>query len=1000
MIDIRDIDGNVLLSTPINVGSKRRYILMKEDYILLKFSLVTPFAFWIGSKVDDTDIGLFEVTDTQKPKFNTRTGGYDYELRLDNHYWKWKNKIFKYIPENPGNEATWDLTANLEVHLSIFIRNLVALGYKFREQNYTFVIDSSVAAEAKLISYSNTNMIDALTKMAEAWNCEWWVEDNVIHFGRCEYGTAIPLSLDDNVADMTAQESKNAYATRIYAFGSTRNLPVNYRPLSEHVVINGIVQKRLMLPEGVPYIDSAPDLRTEEAIEQVVIFEDVYPRTNGHIDSIVTYEGNIEDEDGNIKTETFYRFTDSGFIFSEDYLLPNTELRVIFQSGALNGMDFGVKFNPNAESEKLADGSDNPAAQLFEIVVNDDYGRRLPGDSLIPAVGDTYVLYGWDSTKIAALGLVDAAQNELKAEAEKYIKQTQIDPNTYTCKMMSDWVKKAGTTTQGKFLNPLTVGDRVTLKNDVYFKGGSRQSRIIGIEYNLDIPYNTPVYTVGETTAYSRIGELEKSIENLTIAGQTFTGNSGSSVYVIGTSDTTTPTNRNTFSALRSLKEFLSKTKDDTAAGVITFLKGLVSNELARLKGGAEFGEFISGMFTGTGGAIDKNGNAEFQGVKIRGGLWAMEYIVNRLEAQEGDTVFTESDTIDEITDNGDGTYLLKLRSKYDGYFTAMTPGMVVRGIVNTLATGGKEYYTSWVRVNSVNASANTIEVSMYPDAEVPGGENFPPCELMRITRWGHQTDKSKQSIYYISSTEGRIVKLFGVDRPIIDFSNYELALGTLPEKIHELLPIPQGESGLYAKHIIAENIWQLDHQGKPLPTIRDRGPYDPAQRYYSGDTLRVSTNDFEHSDVWYFGCRWRCMVTGTTEPPKWNSTAWQQVEGNPAFTVEFEEGNRIWLDPDNIHGTLTLHATRYNQDVTPDIAFSDIQWTRYSEDSAGIQQVASDNIWAMAHASVGKQLEITAADFNGDPLSYKRIEFRCTVTLRDGMSVPVTETVRASLVN
>lgn len=447
-------------------------------------------------------------------------------------------------------------------------------------------------------------------------------------------------------------------------------------------------------------------------------------------------------------------------------------------------------------------------------------------------------------------------------------------------------------------------------------------------------------------------------------------------------------------------KRFLSREDDDTAAGVITFLKGLVSHELARLKGGAEFGEFISGMFTGTGGAVDKNGNAEFQGVKIRGGLWAMEYIVNRLEAQEGDTVFTESDTIEEFTDNGDGTYLLKLRSKYDGYFTAMTPGMVVRGIVNTLATGGKEYYTSWVRVNSVNASANTIEVSMYPDAEVPGGENFPPCELMRITRWGHQTDKGKQSIYYISSTEGRIVKLFGVDRPIIDFSNYELALGTLPEKIHELLPIPQGESGLYVKHLIAENIWKLDHQGKPLPTIRDRGPYDPAQRYYSGDTLRVSTNDFEHSDVWYFGCRWRCMVTGTTEPPKWNSTAWQQVEGNPAFTVEFEEGNRIWLDPDNIYGTLTLHATRYNQDITPDIALSDIQWTRYSEDSAGIQQVASDNIWAMAHASVGKQLEITAADFNGDPLSYKRIEFRCTVTLRDGMSEPVTETVRASLVN
>lgn len=776
MIDIRDIDGNILLSTPINEGSKRRYTLMKEDYILLKFSLVSPISFWIGSKVDDTDIGLFEVTDTQKPKFNTRTGGYDYELRLDNHYWKWKNKIFKYTPENPGNEATWDLTATLEVHLSIFTRNLAALGYKFREQSYTFVIDSSVASEAKLISYSNTNMIDALTKMAEAWNCEWWVEDSVIHFGRCEYGTAVALSLDDNVADMTAQESKNTYATRIYAFGSTRNLPANYRPLSEQAVINGVVQKRLMLPEGVPYIDSVPDLRTEEAIEQVVIFENVYPRTNGHIDSIVTYEGNVEDEDGNVTTETFYRFTDSGFVFSEEYLLPNTELRVVFQSGALNGMDFGVKFNPNAKAEKLPDGSVNPDAQLFEIVVNEDYGRRLPGGSLIPAVGDSYVLYGWDSTKIADLGLVDAAQNELKAEAEKYVMQTQIDPNTYTCKMMSDWVRNAGTTTQGKFLNPLTVGDRVTLYNGVYFKGGSRQSRIIGIEYHLDIPYDTPIYTVGETTAYSRIGELEKNIENLTIAGQSFIGNSGSSIYIIGTSDTTTPTNRNVFSALRSLQQFLSKQAPDRTPFSLAVGDKFTSEK------GTQFGASFAEGLAGFGGFINQYGDGWLGGLHLRNFLEVPEIRFNRTEISIGnDWNAPGGGIIEKVEPDYDGNGIMQRTGTItlhleDGEIGAVDEDDICQGIfhdgfnLSNNATQDEDdgrgnfrfagFYTVYFRITEViETGRNSVFRYMIRPLSARWTDSFHPSPQMHFVGYGNFTKKERQTSRYATRTYERYLK-------------------------------------------------------------------------------------------------------------------------------------------------------------------------------------------------------------------------------------------------
>lgn len=157
--------------------------------------------------------------------------------------------------------------------------------------------------------------------------------------------------------------------------------------------------------------------------------------------------------------------------------------------------------------------------------------------------------------------------------------------------------------------------------------------------------------------------------------------------------------------------------------------------------------------------------------------MQVLELIVNRLSAFEGDQFFTESDTIEQVDDLGSGCYGLHLRSKYQGYFTAQHVNNVIKGVVNNLATAttsstSASYYTSWMRINSVNAVQNYIEVTLYPDTEVPGGQNFPPCELMNIARFGNQTDETLQSCFYVSSTEGRIVKLTGVTKPILDDYN------------------------------------------------------------------------------------------------------------------------------------------------------------------------------------------------------------------------------------
>ena len=252
MLTIYDTANEIRFQTPINIGSKRVKELMGSDYVLLKFSVSKPIYFQLGDWCDVPGNGRFELVELYNPTYNKATGGYDYELELEAYYCKWRNKIFKYTPESGGREASWSLTATLDVHLGVFVRNLKALGYLFNEQEFIYSIDETVVQSAKLLTYNNTDMITALNMMAEAWDCEWWVEDHVIYFGRCELGTPIDFEQGVNVDNISPSGNKNVYATRIYAFGSTRNIPVNYRPTDESIVVNGIVQKRLMLPAGTP----------------------------------------------------------------------------------------------------------------------------------------------------------------------------------------------------------------------------------------------------------------------------------------------------------------------------------------------------------------------------------------------------------------------------------------------------------------------------------------------------------------------------------------------------------------------------------------------------------------------------------------------------------------------------------------------------------------------------------------------------------------------------
>lgn len=896
---------------------------MGDDYISLVFSVKDPIKFALGDycdiqDIDNKDIGRFELCEPYKPTYNKSTGGYDYELKLDAQYIKWRNKITRYLPRIGSNETSFTLTATAEVHMEVILANVNALasetladGTKVEHKNYlhnsqrewVVSIDDSVDASAKTLSYDGINIIDALTQIAEAYDCEWWINDNIICLGKCEETNEyVDLELGVNVAEMSHSDSKEDLATRILVFGGERNISPRYRkdlifnvtsvsnngnrisdttrvlqsewfpesmrvsapgatftlpftttrtatvsssqttdalihsisqthanveagewkmalskykptitfsnrkgscwegmckivvsgvtqdnatkqlaeysttmyiyaltapiqasfqdqtlkidsdlksltvsvyfyaklqgnssieasvspgsggaiPFSKSdpryrvggitiekidtdgsvintfagvifnpdyadgysdknilqlpngasmavgdrfkireilenkvkssyfssrysayenmgsVITNGVVANRLMLPisYGKPYVDYKEGLTMEEGVEDVVIFEDIYPKATCMITSVSTVDRKetVENDDGSQTDRTFtaFKIKDDFFTaarpFDNDYIIPGKTLEITFgdgkrykegdtipsgkkvgdliypNSGKLNGWTFEVQFT------KDKDGS-----AVWEIVRDNE--SYIPNDILRPEIGDTFVLTGCDIAVVDEL-YTEEAEKELLETALRYVAKINIDPSTYDCTMMPD-VMKSGLT--------LGVGKRVNLLNSAYFdhqtdengKVWGRKSRVIGFEYPLDIPWDNPVYTIGEKSAYSRFGAIEDKIDAIKIAmgsqmnvrggsvysnGQS-TNVAGGSVYVIGQSDSTAPSETNVFSALRSMMEFCSKKTSE------------VINYLWKFAQGIEIGNYIE---NNDGAKIDNHGDAEFNSIKTR----------------------------------------------------------------------------------------------------------------------------------------------------------------------------------------------------------------------------------------------------------------------------------------------------------------------------------------------------------------------------------------------
>lgn len=484
MINIKNIDGSLLYAAPVTKDAVFHHELMSSEYIELVFNEVTVIDIPIGAYVEYNG-SRYTVTNPVTP--DIIDGGYKYSIQFKADWMRWEGITYFYINEfSQKNETSWSMTATPDLFLQMIVENISRATGK----TYTFSYDSSLTA-TKDLQFNNTTVLEALSMVADAFETEWWIEGDVIHLSRCEHGDALALTYGQNIGVPSVQRSSE-YATRIYAFGSTRNITQDYQNSG---TTNALVEKRLTLPAGKypnGYKDIKPNLSPEEIIEKTVIFDDIYPSSDFAISDVrvkVSVDSTTEvgkDENGNpiYASMPVYFFKIAGIAFSEDLIIEGLTLKVHFLTGHLQGREFELAYHKDTSE--------------YEIIVNQDGAIKLPNETLLPQDNDVVVLFNI----VMPDEYVTSAENRLEAALDDYIEKKLLsDNNTYSFK--SNPVTFAENNTS------VNVGRKITLNHGT----GILQSRILSIEYPLEYPSKVDI-SVGESIPRGKISSVETEIVN------------------------------------------------------------------------------------------------------------------------------------------------------------------------------------------------------------------------------------------------------------------------------------------------------------------------------------------------------------------------------------------------------------------------------------------------------------------------------------------------------
>lgn len=572
-------DGNIKKKVSPDSSSRWSEEVASEFVVNVNF---TTWEFFILSVGDYIEVGgkRFSIKKEARPK-KTNTQKYTYNISFYGREHDMQDLLFCRLNQGSDDlESVFAYDGTPMEYLQKLVDNM-----NRNADGVTWRVGEAISANRQTINFNGLYCWDAAAEIAAAFETEWWLDGEYLNLSKCERGQRVTLGYMKGLkTGLTQTENSDSikWFTRLIPVGSTKNIdPSKY----------GFTH--LQLPSRATHIDLNTQLGLKEHREEKA-FSGIFPHRLGTISSVRSKEETNE-ETGDY---TVYYVKDNNLPFNpDDYMVSGKVIHITFESGDLSGREFECNWHNDTKE--------------FEIInTYPDENTQIPGGNLIPKAGDTYIL-----TNIRMPDeYYPIAEQQFKQAVENYLKEYSRDISIYSSDTDYIYVDKHAV--------PLLLGQRVRLEDEQYFDKGYIDTRITRVERKLtniceaSIDCSAAISTSWKSSVDSSLGNLQY------VLGKQ---EAQSNLQVLKTGDSQEPSEYNVFSALRSVLEMsvrsLSRKYDDTAFGVITFVKGFVSNAVSAFMKGVKFGNFVAGK-DGSGGAISVDETTNRTNLEMDEGLF------------------------------------------------------------------------------------------------------------------------------------------------------------------------------------------------------------------------------------------------------------------------------------------------------------------------------------------------------------------------------------------
>lgn len=491
----------------------------------------------------------YKVKSRYRPKQkNTQT--YEYSVKFYAPIHDAEDTLMLFQEGGTTSEFSYD--GGPREHLQLWIDNM-----NRRAGGNLWSIGTVITAENKVIDYRNVKCWDAAfgsNGIAATFGTEMWADGYVINLCKAERGEVVELGYLQGLTNLAQEDNGEVkFFTRLFPLGSTRNIDATKYGYS-----------RLQLPSREIYVDKNVDLYGVKEETEEAAFAEIYPQYVGTVSSVRTEEKTSEEG----RKYTVYYFKDSGMDWNpKDYEIPDLDYMLQFQTGELAGRGTDGSF-------QAAWHEDTREWEIINVYPDDT--TQIPGGVIIPNPGDKYIPWNFAMPQ----EYITAAEQAYKQAVDDFLNTYSFDPNKYTGTTDRNYIEKNNT--------PLRIGWNVRLLSEQYFgsTGGYKDTRITKVQRKLNDLCQATI-TCSDEVGSGWKSSVDNSLNSLRyeVARQ-----AEQYVYdVIRSFDEKTPSDKNIFSALKSLKTHLRKDAPDRTEFLMKLLGGIISPFLTSP-------DFVTGM--------------------------------------------------------------------------------------------------------------------------------------------------------------------------------------------------------------------------------------------------------------------------------------------------------------------------------------------------------------------------------------------------------------------